>query len=98
MLVWPSLKALSIVVKLSGEPQIPYCCFFKHIFVRPGSIFGPLITPYFGLHVTPPIGFKARVVLSPVDTLACLHVMILRVTSGATPAFSTCWSVRCKSM
>ena len=49
--------------------------------------------PYFGLRVTFPTGFKARVVLSYI--LTCLHAVDLRVTSGATPAFSTTRGVHC---
>ena len=50
--------------------------------------------PCFGLGVTLSMGFKARVVLLP----ACLHAVILRVTSGATPAFSTNMDVHCISV
>ena len=34
---------------------------------------GPLIAPVFGLRVTLPMGFKARVVLSPAHLLTCLR-------------------------
>ena len=40
-------------------------------FGGPGSIFGDTVYPYFGLCVSLPMNFKARVVLSPALLLAC---------------------------
>ena len=45
-----------------------------------------LIAPILDFCVTLPMGFKARVVLSPACLLACAGVN-LRVTSGVTAAF-----------
>ena len=46
--------------------------FFK-IFIGPRSILWEATDcPYFGLRVTLPMGFKARVVLFPVHLLACM--------------------------
>ena len=45
--------------------------FFK-IFAVPGPFCGATDCPYFGLHVTLPMGFKVRVVLSPVHLLSCV--------------------------
>ena len=53
--------------------------------------------PCFGLCVTLPMGFKARVVLLTY-TLTSLHAVNLRVMSGATTVFSTNRGVHCISV
>ena len=47
--------------------------------------------------MTLPMGFKVRAVLLPALLIACMQLLAvdLRVTSGATPAFSTNRDVRC---
>ena len=49
------------------------CVFFSKIFFCWTKVHfvGPLNAPYFGIYVTLPFGFKARVVLSPALLLAC---------------------------
>ena len=61
-----------------------------------GPFCGATDCPYFGLHVTLPLGYKARVVLS--TTLTCMCTVNLRVVSGAIPAFSTNRGVHCTSV
>ena len=79
--------------------------FMKHVHWQGSKIFlnflldqGPFCeatdSPYFVLRVTLPMGFKARVVLSPAHS-TCLCAVNLRVMSGATPAFSTNRGVHC---
>ena len=71
-----------------------FFCFFKKFLLDQGPFCGATDCPYFGLCVTLPMGFKARGG-SLACTLICLHAVNLRVTSGATPAFSNNRGVHC---
>ena len=66
-------------------------------FVGPGSILWCHWLPLFWTLCDPPHGFQSQGG-SLICTLTCLHVMNLRVTSGATPAFSTNRGVHCVSL
>ena len=63
--------------------------FFFKIFVGPRSILWGHWLPLFWTSCDPPYGFQSQG-SSLASTLTCLHVVNLRVTSGATPAFSRC--------
>ena len=64
--IWP-LRVLRYFIFNISLNRVPFC-----------GVTGPL---YFGLRMTPPIDFKARVDPSSPMPLRCLHVMILRVIS-----------------
>ena len=71
--------------------------FFFKIFVEPRSnLWGHWLT-LFWTSCDPPHGFQSQGG-SLTCTLTCLHVVSLRVMSGATPAFSTNRSVHCTSV
>ena len=57
----------------------------------------PLIAPVLDFRVSFLMGFKSRVDILPA-LFSCLHAVILKVMSGATPAFSTNRGVHCISV
>ena len=46
---------------------------FLNFLLDQGPFFGANDCPWFGIHATLPMGFKARVVLSPAHLLACVR-------------------------
>ena len=51
-------------------PVHSFWCFFLNFYLDQGLFCGTTDCPYFGLLMTLPMGFKARVVLSPAHLLA----------------------------
>ena len=89
----PELFILDLItLRLLG--QIIFSMNFFENFLGQGPFCRATDCPYFGLHVTFPMGFKARVVLLH----ACLCTVNLQVMSGATPPFSTNMGVHCISV
>ena len=77
--------------------SIPACIFFKKFFVGPRSSLWSHCLLLFWTSCVLPHRFQSRSG-SLACTLSCLRAVIPKVTSGATPAFSTNRGVHCISV
>ena len=86
-------------ISLTSKRMLNTVCFFCFflIFVGPRSILWGHCLPLFWTSCDPPHGFQSQGG-SLTCTITCLCVVNLRVTSGATPAFSTNRGVHCISV
>ena len=67
----PSLERLE--VNVDAVLSVIFKTFLKKFLLDQGPFCGATDCSYFGLCVTLPMGFKARVVLSPAHLLACMQ-------------------------